>query len=59
MNYIDNYKVWCAADLTDDMRAELDLIKNDEEELRSLCIEMGWKIDWYESYKANFPEFSI
>ena len=32
---------------------------NDEEELRSLCIEMGWKIDWYESYKANFPEFSI
>ena len=34
MNYIDNYKVWCAADLTDDMRAELDLIKNNDEELK-------------------------
>ena len=34
MGYIENYKVWCAADLTEDMRIELDLIKNDEEELK-------------------------
>ncbi len=32
---------------------------NDEEELKSLCIDMGWSIDWYDTYKANFPEINI
>ncbi len=32
---------------------------NDEEELRSLCIDMGWNLDWYDTYKANFPEINI
>ena len=26
---------------------------NDEEELYSLCIDMGWNLDWYNSYKEN------
>lgn len=34
MNYMDRYHFWCAAELPDDVRNELDAIKNDEEELK-------------------------
>lgn len=27
---------------------------NTEDELYTLCEEMGWKIDWYDTFKANF-----
>ena len=35
MNYIDRYKQWCAAGLSQDMQAELADIQNDDEELKS------------------------
>lgn len=34
MNYLENYEIWRNAELTMDMRAELDLVKDDEEELK-------------------------
>ena len=35
MNYIDNYKFWCNADLTDIQKNELAAIADDTEELKS------------------------
>jgi len=34
MNYLDRYQFWCNAGLPEDIRQELDSIKNDEEELK-------------------------
>ena len=34
MNYLNNYKFWCDADLPADVKRELDEIKNDDEELK-------------------------
>ena len=35
MNYMDRYQFWCNADLPEDVMAELNSIKNDQEELKS------------------------
>ena len=35
MNYLDRYQFWCNAGLPEDVRCELDSIKNDTEELKS------------------------
>ena len=35
MRYMENYAVWCNANLSDDIKAELNAIKGDEEELKS------------------------
>lgn len=35
MNYLENYSVWCNADITDDLRLELEQIKDNHEELKS------------------------
>jgi phosphoglucomutase len=35
MNYMENYQSWCKADLPADIQAELQSIKNNEEELKS------------------------
>ena len=34
MNYLENYKFWCDAKLTDEVRQELSAIKDNEEELK-------------------------
>lgn len=34
MNYMDRYRAWCQANVTSDVRAELELIENDAEELK-------------------------
>ncbi|MBO5317855.1 MAG: phospho-sugar mutase, partial [Oscillospiraceae bacterium] len=34
MDYIENYRFWCNADLPSDVKAELDSIKDDVEELK-------------------------
>lgn len=34
MNYLENYKVWCSADLPADVKQELAKIENNEEELK-------------------------
>lgn len=35
MNYLDRYQFWCNADLPEDVKAELESIKTNEEELKS------------------------
>ena len=35
MNYLENYSTWCNAGLSEDMRQELEQIKNNEEEIKS------------------------
>ncbi len=34
MNYLDRYQFWCGAGLPEDVRLELESVKNDEEELK-------------------------
>ena len=34
MNYLDNYKFWCDADLDEEIKSELELIKDNDEELK-------------------------
>lgn len=34
MNYMDRYALWCDADLPEDVKQELETIRNDEEELK-------------------------
>ena len=35
MNYMENYAVWCNANLTEDMMAEMHAINGNEEEIKS------------------------